>query len=370
MALLRANRLLAFGVMTKSYVSLLVGAMALGLLPLSASAENLFAIQDLGTLGGPSSSAAAINDYGQVVGTSVTADGFTRAFVYAEGSMYDLGTLGGDLTAEARGINNRGQVVGVAATAGNALHAFLFEGGVMQDLGTLGGSSSAANAINDAGQVVGEAALANGQTRAFVYAAGSMIDLGALGRGATSSAATGINNLGRIIGTSDLGSDRSPFDSSSAHPFVFAAGTMVDLRPAIGPTLDYISPRAINDADQIVGGELAHVQARGVGFIFSGGAVATFSIPVAGSFLISGAEGDAINAGGLIVGYAYNDNNRKALISCHGLSWDLNDLVDLSGSGFVNLERASGVNNAGEIVGTGKTTAGVLHAYLLTPIAR
>ena len=70
---------------------------------------------DLGTLGGTTSYATAINDRGQVVGNSPTIAGVTHAFLYGDGAMTDLGTLGGT-TSYATAINDRGQVVGSAET--------------------------------------------------------------------------------------------------------------------------------------------------------------------------------------------------------------------------------------------------------------
>jgi len=61
-----------------------------------------YSITDLGTLGGNNSFPLGINDRGQVVGWSETADidpnsGFPtfHAFLWNRGVMHDLGTLGG-----------------------------------------------------------------------------------------------------------------------------------------------------------------------------------------------------------------------------------------------------------------------------------
>src|SRR5437588_514051 len=57
-------------------------------------------------------------------------------------TVTDLGTLGGS-TSRAGAINQSGQVIGDAMLPGDAVtHAFLWENGVMRDLGTLGGSVS------------------------------------------------------------------------------------------------------------------------------------------------------------------------------------------------------------------------------------
>jgi len=53
-------------------------------------------IEDIGTLGGQSSVANAINNNGQVVGYSqVLIAGHNHAFLWQEGQMIDLDTLGG-----------------------------------------------------------------------------------------------------------------------------------------------------------------------------------------------------------------------------------------------------------------------------------
>jgi probable HAF family extracellular repeat protein len=87
---------------------------------------NPTTVVDLGTLGGTNSAAQGINNDGLVVGSSETASGDTRAFVWrANLGMQALGTLGGSYSA-ASAINASGQIVGTSSTSTGALHAALW----------------------------------------------------------------------------------------------------------------------------------------------------------------------------------------------------------------------------------------------------
>jgi probable HAF family extracellular repeat protein len=70
---------------------------------------------DLGTLGGQHSFAVDINNAGQIVGWAYNASGARRAFLWQDGVMQDLGTLGGDYFTAADDINENGQVAGESA---------------------------------------------------------------------------------------------------------------------------------------------------------------------------------------------------------------------------------------------------------------
>ena len=98
---------------------------------------------DLGTLGGDSSVAEAVNDFGQVVGASDISGGAHHAFLWTlAGGMIDLGTLGGDFSGTVA-VNDRGQVIGSSTTPSGQTHAFLWtQSGGMIDLGTLAAPSA------------------------------------------------------------------------------------------------------------------------------------------------------------------------------------------------------------------------------------
>jgi probable HAF family extracellular repeat protein len=87
-------------------------------------------MHDLGSLGGNYSSAFGINNSGQVVGESYTANGFVDdAFLYSNGTMLDLNSMipassGWQLT-EACAINDHGWIVGAGFNPSGQDHAFL-----------------------------------------------------------------------------------------------------------------------------------------------------------------------------------------------------------------------------------------------------
>ena len=84
-------------------------------------------MKDLGTLGGPHSSARAISDRGQIVGMSYITLSEYHAYLWTEtGGMTDLGTLPGGTLSFALNINNLGQVVGWSTTASGQRHAVLW----------------------------------------------------------------------------------------------------------------------------------------------------------------------------------------------------------------------------------------------------
>ena len=273
-------------------------------------------IQDLQTLGGTNSAATGINQSGQIVGYSDLPDsggnpGPTQAFLYDGAGMQSLGSLVAGGTSHGSGINNFGQAVGDSLAAGVSnniptKNVFLFSGGTMHDLGNLDSPGTRATApwdINDTGQIAGTYFLADNRNHAFIYASGVLQDLGTLG--GSNSNAVAINNGGQATGSADLGGGIS-------HAFLFD-GTMHDL----------------------------------------------------GSLGTGNSNAKGLNNIGHVVGSSVVSGTTHAFLSAGGLMLDLNTLI-APNSGWV-LNSANAINDHGEITGTG-IFDGQPRAYLLTPV--
>ncbi len=221
-------------------------------------------MQDLGTLpGGTDAQATMINDAGQVIGFSYTASTQPGAcfpvavdsFIWEKGKgMTDLGGLGGTCTLAAA-INQRGQIVGSSNGTGDATTSgFLWERGVMHELeGSLGGDFTGAFALNERGESVGFGYLPGD---AFFHAAlwrnvKSLTDLGTIGNDVCSYAGA-INDREQIVGSSLATCDS---DSGAVRAILWQDGSLFDLNTLIpsDSTLSLQSANAINDRGEIAG---------------------------------------------------------------------------------------------------------------------
>ncbi len=207
--------------------------------------------------------AYGINKSGQVVGQGWVSSFGAHAFLHNGGQMIDLGTFPGGIQAVAYAINDAGQVVGTSdgaiavskKTTVHFTHAFLYANGKMVHLGIPSGATySQATAINGNGQIVGVAGFSDGTSHAVLYSNGVWTDLGTFS-GSSATEATGINLSGQIVGTAF-------FPQQSYHPpipgkhvaLIVRNDVLVDLNTLIAPNSGFTITDAIgiNDSGRIL----------------------------------------------------------------------------------------------------------------------
>jgi len=332
-------------------------------------------VDDLGTLGGPTSMGLGINASGNVCGGSylTSADphlGGLHAFRWVDGiGMVDVGVLQSVNISEAQGINAGAQLVGgsFVSIGGDSIpHAFRANATLtMTDLGTLGGDYSYAWDINDQGTITGEAANKAGDVHAFIWTASGMRDIGTLG--GSTSLGRAINETGQIAGESAI----SQANAIRAFRFTDGAG-MANLGTLSGGS--YSSAYDINNAGQVVGesdsGPIIKNDFRLKGFPLFGKHAFLWTDGTGMKDLghLGGGTSlaTAISNNGVVVGRSTVTNG-----DVHAFRWsqtegivDLNSVIP-SSSGWI-LQEAWDVNDKGQITGFGLHN-GAQHAFRYNP---
>ncbi|MDO9161445.1 MAG: hypothetical protein Q8N35_02355 [Methylococcaceae bacterium] len=254
----------------------------------------------------------------------------------------------------ATAINASGQIAGVSGQS-----ALIYSSGSIITINnSLGGSSIFAAGINDNGLVTGAAGTISGNDHAFITNRQSVQDLGVLPRG-RQSGGYAINNLGQVTGESStriITAAGTIIDGS--HAFVTENGQMRDLG-TFGGGLS--RGNAINDSG-VVAGFASRVDGSLHAFISSDN-----GLREVGNLGVWSTASGINNAGQVVGRYGNASGNERAFATVNGEMTDLNTVIALN-SGWLLLN-ATDINNSGYIVGTGLTPSGRLHAFLLTPVA-
>ncbi len=194
-------------------------------------------------LGATTSSAADINDAGQIVGSYEDGSGQSHGFVYETDTFTTTIAPPEADWSQATHINASGVIIGEYAVSGETPpdqeHAFIYDHGAITKLEAAGTSLSVATAINAAGDVVGYYD-AGGQSHAFVYENGIAFTIDP--PGATSASAVSVNVLGQVVGTYT--------DATGSHIFVYDRYKFTTIDE---PGATEISAVAINDGGQVIG---------------------------------------------------------------------------------------------------------------------
>jgi probable HAF family extracellular repeat protein len=213
----------------------------------------------LPTVGGNNGQASAINNRGEVVGFSETANSDPTCppaptispVLWKKGKAQPLPLVGTDPDGFANGINDQGQAVGYSGNCIAATHAVMWKNNtafVLQDLG--GTRSNVAYVINNRGQIAGKVRSADDTHYvAALWQPDGTLTIHEPLPGDLDAFATGINNLGQVVG--------NDFDSNFnwSHGFIWQNGVMTDLNTLISAdsNLSVISASNINERGQISG---------------------------------------------------------------------------------------------------------------------
>jgi len=371
-------------------------------IPLVAQVEHAteeestsYTVVNLGTLGGTQSAAWGINNRGWVAGSAnLAGDQTEHPFLWREGVMTDLGTLGGpNGTAGFPLKNNVGLIPAIVQTStadpldenwpfyctisGNLCEGtnFINRGLVWVDgfkipMPTLGGNNGFAFGANDWGQVVG---LAEKATVDPNCVAPQVLDYEAViwtpwnnrimelppYPGDTIGGAIGINDSGQAVGTS--GTCGTPSPAIGIHALLWQDGAAIYLG-SLGGVIDNLA-YAINNQGQVVGASDLPGDTTTHAFFWQNGTMTDLGT-LPGDF---NSVAFSINNDGQVVGQSCDVNgNCRAFLWRNGTMTDLNTLIPSDSSLY--LLSANDLNDQGEIVGQAfDQSTGAAPAFSLVP---
>jgi RHS repeat-associated protein len=330
-------------------------------------------VTDMGCLYcGREFSVEGINNWGHVVGTAENTDGHPHIMAWTRpGPPVDVSNQyeedGGDSHGYA--INDSDTMTGSFTSQWGDVHAFRYRFGSglsgFQDLGSGGDDGAIGYGINTLGQVAGIVLTGTTVTHGARWPADSSGEWWIYNTlGGTNTWAWGIDDAGTVVGSAQLAASPTTGFAQYGHAIIF--DDLVGLRDlnnlvdaATGWTL--VVAYKLN-GDWVVGTGLISGLQHAYRLRLSNGAVDDLGGGWAGVSV-----GRALNSYGDAVGYGYLDaanTQQAAWVYSDQFGFKrLSTLVDPA-SGW-DLRDASGINDAGDIVGTGMHD-GVLSTYRLS----
>jgi probable HAF family extracellular repeat protein len=373
----------------------------------AAKHTRQYQVSNLPDFGGTSSGGNSINDQSWAAGYSRLPDRNRHATLWRNGSLSDLGTLGGPNSSVTWNVKNTaGIIVGISQTltpeplgeswssaafystpnnVGYINLGFVWEQNLNQMRGLPnfpGGNNGFATGANNLGQAVGWAE--NGvhdptccctqvlQFRPAMWTLGPPDQIHELPLipGDTSGAATAVNDNGQIVGISGI-CDQAVGRHTAKHAVLWENGGVSNL--GTFPAAWWNTPTAINQHGDIVGfaGDPAFVEGDVLhAFMWTRDDGLRPLKPLKGrtpQHVDSEAYG--INERRQVVGVSCDADQTD----CRAVVWDHGayptDLNDLKGDYSAFLALAKDINDKGEITGRAiDPTTGALIAYLAVPV--
>jgi len=353
----------------------LVGLLGCLVMATPASAQS-FQISAVGALSNDQTSIVmGINNAGTVVGTSYDSNGNGHAFSMLQNQAETALTTLGGTTSEANGISSDGRIVGSAALTSGLTHACAWVSGVPTDADPINiYGYSRGTSINASGIMAGYYLNASNQPQGFIFNGTSLTPVNY--PAATQTTVNANNDLGEWVG--------SFTGTSSVNAFVWNGTAYQSLPNASGGTQGQAN--AINQAGDVAGWVTTSSGQEQAALWRNG------TLILLGDLGGNYGEATAINNFGQVVGASnvaassyqpvYTPNGQTGSYQSagtlapmvdslsHAFLWQNGTLIDLNtllpaNSGWI-LQRATGINDAGQIVGYG-TLNGLLTGFLLTP---
>lgn len=328
-----------------------VGVCVLGAAP--SIGQSDYAVIDLGSLGGSSTSAMAVNELGVVSGTSASSFG-NRAFVWRNGLMESRDPLTGSSYGE--GLNDLGEVAGYHGIFFNENAGLWRADETLTNIGRLGDPRAWARDVNNASMVVGSSHFDEGPIRGYVWSKGEFTILPSMTPEHLGSGATRINELGQVLGGGSYDPDGRGGAILWNNGIPTAIGVLEEGRQSW--------PGGINNNSQVVG--YANANGQYHAFFWEAGEIIDIHQPNAPAWHT---YANAINDNEVIVGTLDRYGDGSFIRAC---IWLNDELRELDGYTPTNsrwtLIEARDINNAGQIVGNGEYRGQSGHAYMLSPV--